>query len=324
MSVDLSTRYLNLDLAHPIVNGAGPLADDLDGARRLEDEGAAAIVLRSLFEEQIAHDEVGGALVARSGTALAPGPAFRLGPHEYLELLRRIKAAVRVPVIASINGTTPGGWLEYARWIEAAGADALELNTYRLVTDPLECANAVEERVLEVVRAVRAQVSIPIAAKLSPFHTAMAHFALAVERAGADGLVLFNRFYHPDIDLTAQRVVPTMHLSDPSELGLRVRWLAALSATMRCSLACTGGVHGPDDAVKAILAGAHVVQMTSALLMHGPGRLRVVLDGLRRWLDEREVTSLAEVRGSLNLARCPNPQAFERANYVHALHRAPS
>lgn len=314
MTIDLSTRYLGLKLAHPILPGAGPLADDLDAARRLEDAGAAAIVMRSLFEEQLTRDPL-------AASEVPPRAAFRLGPHEYLELLRQLKSTLGVPVIASINGTTPGGWLEYAGWIEAAGADALELNMYHMVTDPIECAAAVEERALEVVRAVKARVKLPIAVKLSSFYSALAHFALALEAAGADGLVLFNRFYQPDIDLATRQVVPTLRLSDPSELRLRLHWLAALSGVVHCSLACTGGVHGPADAVKAILAGADVVQLTSALVLHGPDHLRVVLDGLRRWLDERGHASLDEVRGSMSLRRVANPQAYERTNYVGVLQR---
>lgn len=327
MTMDLSTPYLGLKLPHPIMPGASPLVDDLDVVRRLEDAGAAAIVMHSLFEEQLVREELAlhrglegfDHVHAEASTYLPRGTGFRLGPHEYLEQVRRIKEAVAVPVIASLNGTTEGGWVEYARWIEQAGADALELNTYHMATDPFECAAAVEQRLLDLLRAVRAQVRLPIAVKLSPYFTALPHLARALQDAGAAGLVLFNRFYQPDIDVEALEVVPTLRLSDPSELLLRVRWLAVLSPLVGCSLACSGGVHGPLDALKAVMAGAHAVQLTSALLQRGPGHLRVVLDGLRAWLEEHEYASLTQARGSMSHARCPNPQALERANYVRLL-----
>jgi dihydroorotate dehydrogenase (fumarate) len=330
VSLDLSTTYLGLRLAHPLMPGAGPLVDDLDVVRRLEDAGAAAIVMHSLFEEQVVAEELaldrgleGWDEVHAEATTYLPRGAtgFRLGPHEYLEQLRRIKAAVAVPVIGSINGVSEGRWLEYARWVEAAGADALELNTYHMATDPLEVAAAVERRTVDLLRAVKAQVRIPVAVKLAPFYTALPSFARALEEAGADGLVLFNRFYQPDIDVERLEVVPALRLSDPSELPLRVRWLAVLSPLLaRTSLACSGGVHGPLDALKAVMAGAHAVQMTSALLQRGPEHLREVLEGLRTWLEEHEYASLAQARGSMSHARCPNPQALERANYVRVLH----
>ncbi|MCO5166100.1 MAG: dihydroorotate dehydrogenase-like protein [Planctomycetes bacterium] len=322
--MDLSTPYLGLTLRNPLMPGAGPLCDDLDTARRLEDAGAAALVMRSLFEEQVTRAEVAllRELEGLAGGGAPRAPAgFQLGPHEYLEQLRRLKAAVTVPVIASINGTSEDArWLEYARWIEAAGADALELNAYHMATDPFECAAAVEQRLLDLLAAVRGQVTLPIAVKLGPYHSALPHLARALVDRGAAGLVLFNRFYQPDIDVQALEVVPSLQLSDPSELPLRVRWLAVLSPLVDCSLACSGGVHGPLDAVKAVLAGAHAVQMTSALLLHGPERLGVVLDGLRAWLEERGHASLADVRGSMSRERCPNPQALERADYVRLLH----
>lgn len=318
--MDLTTTYLGLTLRSPLMPGAGPLCDDLDAARGLEDAGAGALVMRSLFEEQVTRAEA--ALLRELGDGRGPPAAgFQLGPHEYLEQLRRLKAAVSVPVIASLNGTSDdAGWLEYARWIEAAGADALELNAYHMATDPLECATAVEQRLLDLLSAVRAQVSLPVAVKLGPYHSALPHLARALVDRGAAGLVLFNRFYQPDIDLEALEVVPALHLSDPSELPLRVRWLAVLSPLVDCSLACSGGVHGPLDAVKAILAGAHAVQLTSALLQHGPERLRAVEDGLRAWLEAHGHRSLAAVRGAMSRARCPNPQAYERADYVRLLH----
>lgn len=325
--MDLSTTYLGLSLAHPLMPGAGPLVDDLDTVRRLEDAGAAAIVMHSLFEEQLVGEELAlhrglegwDDLHAEASSYLPRGVGFRLGPHEYLEQVRRIKAAVAVPVIASLNGTTEGGWVQYARWIAEAGADALELNAYHMATDPLECAAALEQRLLDLLAAVKAQVELPVAVKLAPSYSALPHLARALERGGAAGLVLFNRFYQPDLDVEALEVVPTLRLSDPSELLLRVRWLAVLSPLVTCSLACSGGVHGPLDALKAVMAGAHAVQLTSALLQRGPEHLRAVLDGLRAWLEEHEYESLRQAQGSMNHARCPNPQALERANYVRLL-----
>jgi dihydroorotate dehydrogenase (fumarate) len=246
------------------------------------------------------------------------GP-FRLGPDEYLERIRVLRALCPVPIIASLNGTTKGTWLSHAKAMEEAGASALELNLYELETDPRESAADVEARALDVVRAVRAALRIPLAVKLSPFYTALAHFAAALEAAGADGLVLFNRFYQPDIDIEALEVARTLRLSDRSELLLRLRWLAVLSPKLRGSLAVSGGVHETTDAVKAIMAGAHAVQMVSALLRNGPEHLGLVLGGLRAWLVEHEYESLDQMRGSMNLDRCPDPRAFERANYVSIL-----
>lgn len=327
MSVDLRTTYLGLDLAHPLMPGAGPLVDDLDLVRRLEDAGASAIVLHSLFEEQVVREELALHLgltghddAHAEATTYAPrADAFRLRPHEYLEQVRRIKAAVRVPVIASINGTRRGAWIDYATSLEAAGADALELNTYELATDPDESAADVERRVLDVLASVLAHVRLPVAVKLSPFYSALPHLVRELERTGAAGVVLFNRFYQPDLDVEALEVTPSLRLSDPSELLLRLRWLAVLSARSPLSLACSGGVHGPLDALKAVLTGAHAVQLTSALLQRGPEHLGVVLAGLRGWLEEHGYASLRQAQGSMNLARCPDPRAFERANYVRVV-----
>jgi dihydroorotate dehydrogenase (fumarate) len=325
--VNLATTYLGLDLPHPFMPGASPLADDLDGVRRLEDAGAAAIVLRSLFEEQIRGEQLAA---HRSmdhasnsfGEALSylPDPAdFALGPQEYLEHLRRVRAAVGVPVIASLNGTTPGGWLEYAALMQEAGADALELNVYHVATDPHEGSDAVETRMLGVVRTVVEAVDIPVAVKVSPFFTSLTHFARKLDDAGAKGIVLFNRFYQPDIDPENLELVPVLHLSDSEELLLRLRWLAILSARVVAHLAVTGGVHTAGDAVKAIMAGAEAVQMVSALLTHGPGHLATVREGVERWMVEREYESLDQMRGSMDLHRCPDPTELERGNYMRML-----
>ncbi len=325
--MNLETRYLGLTLAHPFMPGASPLADDLDSVRRVEDAGASAIVMRSLFEEQITrersrtlHDlEAHKDAFAEASSFLPTPDEFHLGPHEYLEQVRRIKAAVAVPVIASLNGQTASGWLDYAKLIAEAGADAIELNVYHLATDEAETAEQADRRVLDIVTQVRASVTLPLAVKLSPFHSALAHLAKELETAGAQGLILFNRFYQPDIDPVALEVVPKLVLSDSSELRLRLRWLAVLSGQRKLDFACSGGVHDGVDAVKALMAGATVVQMVSALLHDGPKRLSSVREGVLRFLEEQEYESLAQLRGSMNLARCPDPSAFERGNYMRIL-----
>jgi dihydroorotate dehydrogenase (fumarate) len=322
--MDLRTEYLGMTLPHPLVAGASPLADDLDGVRRLEDAGAAAIVLRSLFEEQITREQMAehmnldspGESFAEATSYFPSANAFALGPHQYLEHLRRAKEAVRIPVIASLNGATPGGWLEYARLMAQAGADALELNLYRIATDPGTTSAEIEHQAIDTVRAVKESVAIPVAVKLSPFYTAFAHVARELDRAGADGLVVFNRFYQPDIDAENLTATRTLHLSDSSELRLRLHWLAILSGSVRASLAVTGGVHTALDVVKATMAGAHVTQMVSALLLHGPVHLRAVLDDLTAWLQEHEWHSLAAMRGNMSLRKVPDPDAYERANYM--------
>ena len=326
--MDLSTTYLGLRLPNPLVVGASPLCDDLDMVRRLEDAGAAAIVMHSVFEEQIVRERTRTAAdldahvdFAEASSFLPRPPEFHLRPDEYLEQVRRIRAAVAIPVIGSLNGVTAAGWLGYAKLIQDAGASALELNTYYIASDPSEDSASVERRTLDIVRTVRRAVTIPIAVKLSPFFSALAHLAAALEAAGADGLVLFNRFYQPDIDIVELEVRPVHHASDPSELLLRLRWLAILSGQRpRLALAATGGVHGPHDVVKAVMAGAHAVQLVSALLVHGPAHLRTVHDGVARTLDELGYASLSEMRGCMNLARCPDASALERANYVRVLH----
>ena len=322
--MNLSTEYLGLSLPHPLVAGASPLADDVDGVRRLEDAGAAAIVLRSLFEEQITREQLSefdnldrhGDSFAEAASYFPTPDAYALGPFEYLNHLRRAKEAVRVPVIASLNGATPGGWLEYARLMEQAGADALELNLYRIATNPDTTGADIERQAIDTVREVKKAVSIPVAVKLSPFYSAFAHVARELDRAGADGLVLFNRFYQPDIDAEELTATRTLHLSDSSELLLRLHWMAILSGRVRASLAVTGGVHTALDVVKATMAGAHVTQTVSALLIHGPGHLRTLLGDLVAWLEQHEWDSLSRMRGNMNLSKVPDPDAYERANYM--------
>ncbi len=326
-AVDLSTTYLGLRLPHPLMPGASPLVDDLETVRRLEEAGAAAIVMHSLFEEQIVqeqlatihHMEVHADSFAEALSYFPRPGEFALGSEQYLKQITRIKKAVHLPVIASLNGTTAGGWVEYARRMEEAGADALELNVYYLATDPEEPGATVEQRTLDILRAVKETVAIPVAVKLSPFYSSLAHLATELDVAGADGLILFNRFYQPDIDIEALEVTPRLELSQSSELLLRLRWLAILSDRVGSSLAVTGGVHTALDAIRAVMAGAHAVQMVSALLRRGPAYLRMVLTEMTTWMEEHGYTSLAQMRGSMSLARCPDPAAFERANYIRVL-----
>jgi dihydroorotate dehydrogenase (fumarate) len=326
--MDLSTRYLGLKLAHPFLPGASPLADEIPVARRLEDAGAPAVVMRSLFEEQIAREQVDAFLHGhRHGESFAealtyfPSPErLAFGPEEYLDHVRRLKSALSVPVIASINGTRPGGWLDYPRLIQQEGADALELNLYRLALDPAMSGEDVENECVEVVREVKRNVSIPVAVKLSPFFSSFSHFSRRLDAAGADALVLFNRFYQPDIDVENLQVRETLQLSSSSELPLRLRWVAALSGSLRADLAVTGGVHGALDGVKCVMAGAHAVQVVSALLRQGPDLLRILRADLERWMQEHEWDSIAQMRGNMNLQRCPDPAAYERANYMLMLH----
>jgi dihydroorotate dehydrogenase (fumarate) len=325
--MDLSTTYLGLRLPHPLMPGASPLADSLDTVKRLEDAGAAAIVLRSLFEEQITRERDGlvyhmEVTQAASAEALSYFPKtedFVFGPQEYLEQIRKIKAAVKVPVIASLNGTTDEGWLSYAKTIQEAGADALELNVYFIATDPTETGAHVEQRTIDILRSVKKAVTIPVAVKLSPFFSSVAHLAHQLDEAGADGLVLFNRFYQPDIDVEALEAVPSLHLSDSSELLLRLHWLAILSGQVKATMAASGGVHTGLDAVKAVMAGASAVQVVSRLLEDGPQRLLTIFQAMKHWMEEHDYESLAQMRGSMSLSKSPNPAAFERGNYMKIL-----
>lgn len=325
--MDLSTTYLGLPLAHPLIPGASPLAYHLDMVKRLEDAGAAAVVLHSLFEEQIKREQLGTLRDVEShansfAEALSYFPLpeeFALGPEQYLEQVRKLKATVAIPVIASLNGVTDEGWTQYAKLIQEAGADALELNLYQLATHLWKSGEAVEKQLLDVVKAVRKSVTIPVAVKLSPFFSSLAYFARQLDEFGADGLVLFNRFYQPDIDVESLEVVPALHLSDSSELLLRLRWLAILHGRLRTSLAVTGGVHTPMDAIKAIMAGADAIQIVSVLLRHGAEQIKVLKDGMVRWMEEHEYESLKQMKGSMSLETCPEPAAYERANYMRVL-----
>jgi dihydroorotate dehydrogenase (fumarate) len=326
--MDLSTTYLGINLPHPFMAGAGPLAESAERARRLEDAGAAAVILPSLFEEEIdaealATDRATEWHSDSHGEAtsyFAVPDEFVVGPDAYLELLRRIRASVDIPVIASLNGYTPGGWLKYARSIEEAGASALELNLYVVSSLAHESASDIETQWVDMVRDVKSAIKIPVAAKISPFYTSLANFAARLEANGLDGLVLFNRFYEADLDIDELEPVSRLHLSSSDELLLRLRWLAILSGTLkRTTLAVTGGVHTAEDAIKATMCGARAIQMMSALLQHGLGHLDRVKKNMESWMEEKEYQSLSQMQGSMNLSSTPDPKALSRANYMHQL-----
>ncbi len=327
MSVDLRTTYLGLELRNPLVASASPLTGSLDALRRLQDAGAGAVVVQSLFEEQIEHEDLEVHHVLETGAesfpeALSYFPEledYNTGPTAYLRHLEEAKSAVSIPVMGSLNGSSEGGWVRYARLIEEAGADALELNVYLVAADPDWSPAEVEARYLDLVAAVRAEISIPLAVKVGPYFTAMAHMARRLAGAGADGLVLFNRFLHPDLDLESLQVVPSLHLSTSSELGLPLRWIALLRGAVDVSLAATTGVHTPDDVLKLLLVGADVTMMASALLQNGPEHVGRVLEGVHGWLEEREYRSVEQMKGSMSQRAAPDPGAFERTQYMKAL-----
>jgi dihydroorotate dehydrogenase (fumarate) len=325
--MNLTTTYMGFRLPHPLIPGASPLSDNLDTVRRLEDAGAPMIIMHSLFEEQIVREEIAinrSIETPRDSYAEAlsyfPEPEeFELGPDEYLEQVRRVKAAVSVPVVGSLNGVTPGGWTRYAKLIEEAGADGLEINLYEVAADLHETSEQVERQLLDVVFSVRKTVSIPMAVKLSPFYSSLGNFVRQIDNAGVDAFVLFNRFYQPDLDIENLDLLRVVNLSNPAELLLRLRWLAILFSRVTASLAVSGGVHTATEAIKAMMAGASACQMVSALLRRGPGHLKVVLDELAHWLEDHEYDSLVQMQGSLSLQRVPNPRAYERANYAKIL-----
>jgi dihydroorotate dehydrogenase (fumarate) len=329
VTVDLRTRYLGLELRSPIVASAAPHNAEPEVAGRLERAGAGAIVLPSLFEEEILAEEIELNRSLEQGTehfaeALDYFPAvqgFIGAADRYLASLQKVKAQAGVPIIASLNADSVGGWVRYARLIQDAGADALELNLYRVAADPRRTAADMEVADLALIAAVREAVTIPLAVKLSPYYSAFANFAAAARVAGADGLVLFNRFYQPDLDLDALEVVPRVELSHPWEMRLPVRWIAILRPQLGpdVSLAATSGVHSGTDAVKGLMVGADVVMMTSALLRDGPEHIGVVEAELRAWMTEHEYESVTELRGSASQATAENPSAFERANYMQTL-----
>lgn len=328
MSVDLSTRYLGLSLKNPLVVSACPLTSRLESLHLLEEAGAAAAVMPSLFEEQIEHDALAVQALYDQGAESFPEALsylpelddFDTGPSAYLRHIEDARRAVSIPLIGSLNGISRGGWIEHARRIEEAGAHALELNIYYIPTDPDTTAEQIEGRYIELVAAVRDVISIPLAVKIGPYFSSLAHTARKLVAAGADGLVLFNRFLQPDIDLETLRVTPRLVLSTHDELRLPLRWVAILRPQLaQTSLAATTGVHQADDALKLLLAGADAVMLASALYRHGPGHLRTILEGVRHWLDEKGYTSVEQMKGSLSQVNAPDPAAFERANYVQTL-----
>jgi dihydroorotate dehydrogenase (fumarate) len=330
---DLRTRYLGLELPSPLVASSSPLTGSLDGLRRLEAAGAGAVVLPSLFEEDLAPEGSGeprrGAPVDQEGSAppaADPGDkaGYGAGPGSYLSLVEQAKAALSIPVIASLNGVSRGGWAGYASRLEEAGADALELNVYYVSSRPGLSGSDVEWHYLDVVRAVRRATGIPLAVKLSPYFSSMANMAGQLVEAGANGLVLFNRFYQPDLDVEAMEVRPALELSTSTELRLPLRWIAILHRRHRVSLAASTGVHTVEDVLKVLLAGADVAMMTSALLRNGPDHLRPLETGLRDWMDRHGFETVDQLRGRLSQRSIPNPAAFERANYIKTLASHPA
>jgi dihydroorotate dehydrogenase (fumarate) len=324
--MDLSTTYLGMRLPHPLIVGAGPLCDELDRVKELEDAGAALLVLRSLYEEEITGEQMDEFFNSETHSdsfaeaeTFAPEPEISLGPDEYLEYLRRVKAAVGIPVMASLNGVTPGGWIDYARLLEQAGADGLELHIYHAASDMSLSAADVERQSIEIVREVKRSVRIPVAIKMAPLLTAFAHYAGQLDKAGADGLVMFTRFHRIDIDVKELEVIRSMPLSDSSELPMRLRGAAALAGRIKASIALTGGVHTGLDVIKGTMAGAHATQLVSALLRHGPGYLRTIRHEIEAWMQENEWDTLSEMRGNMSLERIPDPAAYERANFRMAL-----
>lgn len=325
--VDLSTTYLGLTLKNPLVVSPSPLCEKIDNIRQMEDAGASAVVLPSLFEEQITLESHhldrylshGTESFAESLTYLPDMIDYNLGPDGYLELIRRAKFVVDIPIIGSLNGVSTGGWITYAKKIEEAGADALELNTYYIPTDPELSGAQVEQMYLDLVRDVKASVRIPVAIKLSPNFSAIPNMARRLDQAGADALVMFNRFYQPDFDLENLEVVPSLILSGSYELLVRLTWVAVVYGHIRADLAITGGVHTALDVLKAMMVGARVAMMTSALLTHGIGHLNTVRADLLTWMEQHEYESIRQMQGSMSHRSVANPAAFERANYMKVL-----
>jgi dihydroorotate dehydrogenase (fumarate) len=325
--VDLSTTYLGLQLRTPLVASASPLSQEIDGIRQLEDAGASAVVLYSLFEEQLRQESFELEHYLANGTnsfaeaaSFFPQPdEFRLGPEGYLKHIHQAKEAVSVPIIASLNGATVGGWTQYAKLMQQAGADALECNIYSIPTDPELTSNAVEQQYLDILQAVKSVVTIPVAVKLSPFFSNMANMAKRLDQAGANGLVLFNRFYQPDVNLGELEIQPNVLLSTPQALRLPLTWIGILYGRIRPSLAATSGVHGPEDVVKLLMVGADVTMLCSTLLRNGIGHLEQIEEGVLEWMEKHEYESVQQMKGSMSQIRCPDPSAFERAQYMEAV-----
>lgn len=325
---DLQTKYLGLQLTNPLVHSASPLSESLDKMKMLEDAGCSAIVMHSLFEEQIQHESrqldhylsYGSQSYAEALSYFPEAQSYRVGPDEYLDRIASAKRSLSIPVIGSLNGVSRGGWVEHARLMQQAGADAIELNIYMIPTDVEMSGPEVEQMYLDTVTAVRAEVTVPLAVKVGPYFSAMAHMAKRFRAAGADGLVLFNRFYQPDFDLETLEVVPHLVLSRSWEMRLPLRWVAILFGRVDVDFAITTGVHTPEDVIKGVMAGARVTMMTSAILQEGAGHVKLVLDGVARWMQEHEYTSIAQMCGSMSQKNVAEPAAFERANYMKMLH----
>lgn len=325
--MDMSTNYMGFDLPHPLIPGASPMANDIDTVRRLEDAGAPMIIMPSIFEEQLVQEEiyVDWALTQgdeNSGEAsgyLTTPYNFRLGPDAYLKQLQKIKSVVRVPVIASLNGRTLGGWTSYAKQLQQAGADGIELNLYDLALTAFRDSTDVERDMLAIIRDVRKVVTLPLAVKLSGFYTSPVHFVAQAAKAGAGSVVIFNRFYQADIDIDNLTIKRELKLSTSDELLPRLRWAAAISGQVDCQLAITGGVQNARDAVKCLMVGADAVQVVSALLEYGPDHLKVLRDALAEWLRANEYLSVKQMKGSMSMARSPEPELFERGNYIRIL-----
>jgi dihydroorotate dehydrogenase (fumarate) len=323
---DLSTTYLGLPLKNPLVPSSSPLSRDLDAVLHLEDAGAAAIVMHSLFEEDVRHDEqmidrflVHPETFGEAAGHLPSGRNYQSRLDGYLEQIQRLKSRLAIPVVASLNGSSLSGWVELGKEMQAAGADALELNAWYLPSDPKVSGEAIEDHHISLLQELKTVVSIPVSMKLSPFFSSLPHFVHQAEIAGAAGVSLFNRFFQPDIDLETLSIVDRVQLSSSSDTLLAMRWIAILRGSTRLSLAATGGVHTADDALKMLLAGADVVHLTSALLKRGPQVLAEILDRMARWLEAREYTSVAQMKGSLSQQSSPSPSAFARAAYLHVL-----
>jgi len=325
--MDITTTYMGLLLRSPIVASASPLCDSVENIRRFEDNGVGAVVLPSLFEEQLElESHAVEADISRGAESFAESLSYfpdlhnyNLGPDAYLELIQKATNSVSIPVIASLNGVSSGGWTHYAKLMEQAGAAALELNIYDVVTDAEHKGSRVEEGYCALVKQVKESVHIPVGVKLSPFFTAMANVAKQLDEAGADGLVLFNRFYQPDIDIDSLEIVPSLNLSQSGELRLRLHWAAILYGNVGANLAVTGGVHSGRDVLKAMMAGAHVAMMTSAFFQNGIRHARVVIHEMTRWMEEHEYESVYQMRGSMSRRSVPNPSAFDRSNYMRVL-----
>lgn len=324
--MDLTTTYLGLKLKNPLVLGASPLGASLDTLRHLEESGIAAIVLPSLFEEEILAAAKGVMAMESLGEGFAEASSFlpdpegyHIGPDRYIDHVKQAKDALSIPIIGSLNGSSPGGWTRYAEKMEAAGADAIELNTYFLATAAAESGADVEKRTVDVVREVVSAVSVPVSVKLSPFFSSIPNLAQQLVDAGAGALVLFNRFYQPDIDIEGLEVVPNLRLSSAEELRLRLRWLAILSGTLEADFSCTGGAHNATDVIKSVMAGANTVQMVSALLIHGADHVKRTLEAVEFWMTEHEYEGIGQMHGSMNLAKTPDPGAYTRANYMKML-----